>query len=376
MGFGDNEFDSGDFQGIQESGLNPNQTVQHPQRPSNINYNQQSNSGVREARTEEINQGFSQPGQTIRRNANGQPVQGRPKRGMQRNRQQGQSNPQQNQQQMQQIQQMQMQNQQMQQQIQMQQMQMQQMQMQNQQMNQQMQNQQHQQNQQGQNRRGGGGKIFITILLLLVMIAAVFFLLYKKGIISINKGQVPVVENYEGSGKAVLNQLQTLLNADTFDAVAIDSLVGTEEGDSYIAQEWAYVNGVKLREEYIQKVCKLVKFSYPTVTQMADDGTEYKDASGQTVQIESMMNNGESVTVTVPDYSAITNMMDADDDTTGRKYIARMFESANYKDTDYTWHDEMGNLLMQYLCDLPDFPTREAQINIPISNGKITDDSQ
>ena len=82
---------------------------------------------------------------------------------------------------------------------------------------------------------------------------------------------------YETTGRYALDNLLSALNV--YNPETIDSLVGTEDGDSYIAQEWAYVNGVKLREEFITKVCSLVKFAYPN----------------------DLMNNGEAVKVTHPD---------------------------------------------------------------------------
>lgn len=142
---------------------------------------------------------------------------------------------------------------------------------------------------------------------------------------------------YETTGRYALDNLLSALNS--YNPETIDSLVGTEDGDSYIAQEWAYVNGVKLREEFITKVCSLVKFAYPN----------------------DLMNSGEAVKVTHPDYEAIKNNMQSDTD-----YIKRMFSSSGYKVTDYNFSDELTNLMVQYILDKGDIPVKTTELVIPI----------
>lgn len=210
--------------------------------------------------------------------------------------------------------------------------------------------------QQPVSRRKKGGILKILLVLIVLAIVGVVALKFLKG-----AKQEPAVQDYATSGKYAYD---TLLNAlKTYDNPAeIDAIVGTEEGDSWLAQEWAYVNGVKLRQEYLKKVGALVQFKYPQVQQMSTSGKPMTDASGAPMMVESYMNSGEPLTVVVPDYATITSNMDADSD-----YIKRMYKS--YEDSAenmYRFHDDMFNLMMQYLCDKPELPTKEVEINMPV----------
>lgn len=316
----------------------PNKVVQRPKPTGHANYN--NNGGrAKMGRTQEINQGYSQPGQTVRQQ---QPVQ-------QQRPQQQQRPPQQRQQRRPQSQQ---QNQQM---------QSQQMQMQNQQM--QMQNQQMQNGQQVPNnqQRPPKKKSKIPFIILGIVLVIVIALVAVK-VINGNK-LVAQDESYDSSGKFALDSLQSALN--NYDASKVDDCVGTEDGDSYLGQEWAYVNGVKLREEFIQKVTGVVKFTYPQVQQLSTTGVGMTNKDGSKIMIESMMNNGEAVTVTIPDYDALSQTMDED-----IKYIQSMFKSSKYSEADYEWYDEMANLMLQYVCDKANdsgLPTKDIELTLPLA---------
>lgn len=187
------------------------------------------------------------------------------------------------------------------------------------------------------------------------------------------KALVADTGDYNSSGKYAYDTLLTNLN--NFNAEAIDDCVGTEDGDSYLAQEFAYVNGVPLREEFILKMCSLVKFTYPQSAQLSTNGVEMKDDSGNTIMQESLMNNNEFVKVTIPDYKKISEKMDSD-----KEYITNMYITSGYKPEDYTYNDEVTNLMAQYICDLVEIPTTEVDLSLPISTGldgkpNIFDDS-
>ena len=136
-------------------------------------------------------------------------------------------------------------------------------------------------------------------------------------------------------------------------ATNLDAVVGSEDGDSYLAQEWAYVNKVQLREELIKKVYTSVEMSVPA---------------------GSSLNNGEEVSFTVPDYEAISNEIDSQSTA-----IKKLYKSSKYKPKDYEWHDEMNNLLCQYLLDYSSFPTKTVSVALGVGLVKgtamITDDS-
>jgi hypothetical protein len=392
-------FDENDFSGIQESPLpnnfeqsspaqsqpstrgiqDPNVTVANP----NVNHNKAyKNKGVaRQARTEQVNRGYANAGETIMGNeeiARQQDLQRRTMSQQQNgqvrqpNNQQRQNMQQQRPINNQQMQGQQMQGQQFNQQMNGQSMQGQQFnqQMQGQQFNQQMQGQQfnpQMQNGQQFNPQMQGqqppkkksspiGKILIAVVAVAV-IGVGGLAVYNK----LGKSEALVAQetSYESSGRFVLDSLKNALN--NYDATTIDSLVGTEDGDSYLAQEWAYVNRVKLRQEFIQKVCALVDFEYPTVQQLSTTGVGMTNADGSAIMIESYMNSGESMKVTIPDYDKIAQTMDED-----KTYIEQMFKSAKYTDKDYAWNDEMANLMLQYICDKPSIPTKQVDLTVTI----------
>lgn len=197
----------------------------------------------------------------------------------------------------------------------------------------------------------------LVLVFIIIFISAVIgvFIYGKFG----NIKQEAQVYDYNTSGRYVFDQLRNSLV--TFDAEGIDSCVGIESGDSYLAQEWAYVNGVSLREEFITKVCSLISFRYPQVPQKSTTGQDMLDSAGNTIMMESYMNDGESVFVTIPDYEKITATMDED-----ATYIKKLFKSSKYSTRDYTWNDEMVNLMLQYICDKDTLPTIEAELSLSL----------
>lgn len=211
------------------------------------------------------------------------------------------------------------------------------------------------------------GKIILALIVLVIIGLVAVKLLGKKP-------EIIVSEPYEKSGRFAYDNLLTNLN--NFNAEALDDCVGTEDGDSYLAQEYAYVNGVPLREEFIEKVCKIVKFNFPDSTELLDAAKNggKEEAGGVDVK-KCMMNNGESVSVVIPDYEAITVQMNED-----VEYITNMMTTSGYTVEDYTYNDDMVNLLCQYVCDLGEIPTKQVELTLPIGTGvdgspNISDDS-
>lgn len=367
MSFED-EFDSGnDFGGIQESPIpdmlqtedvpkrkvaqpqkrqggipDPNHIVAKPENRPKRNYDAKSASGARQGRTEEMNQGFSQPGQSIKKPQNQQshptqqsqaPQQGQVQQQRPQQRQRVQQRPKQRPQQRQQGQQV--PNQQM-------------------QMNQQMQQPNGNMQQNAPKPKKKGKLIPIVIGVVVIAVVAVVGVKVAGG-----KKLVAQEVSYESSGRYALDALANAVS--NYDATTIDAAVGVEDGDSYIAQEWSYVNDVKLRQEFIKKACAVVTFEYPQVQQMSTTGVGMTDANGSPIMIESYMNNGEAVSVTIPDYEKLSASMDED-----KEYILKLFKSSKYSEADYTWNDEMTNLMLQYICDKDSIPTKKIDITLPV----------
>lgn len=121
---------------------------------------------------------------------------------------------------------------------------------------------------------------------------------------------VPMEQDYNTSGRKVYDTLASTIN--NYDAKTLDELIGSEKGDSYLAQEWSYANNNQVREDFIKKVCSMIKFSYPQEQQMSTKGKPMTDKSGNPIMVESYMNNGEKVIITLPDYSEIGKIMKND----------------------------------------------------------------
>lgn len=322
---------------------------QAEKRPQ-IDYNAASQSGARQARTQQVTQGYSQPGQTLQQ-ANQQAAQQAPQQAPQQRRPVQQAP--QMAQQVQQFQQMQGQ----------------------------MPSQQPQMPPQqpvGKGKKGAKQpkppkppkapkapkakkpmslvkKILIGVgaLVLLILLLVIGKKLFTKEPIE------PMMQDYNTSGRCALDTLQSELN--NYRPEGIDDVIGTELGDSYLAQEWAYVNNVKIRQEFLQTVGAVVKFQYPQVQQMSTTGVEMTDESGNPIMIESYMNNGEEFMVTIPDYDKLAKTMDEKQD-----YIRLMLESSKFTEKDYLWVDELTNLMLQFVLDDGDLPTKQVPLTLQV----------
>ena len=203
-----------------------------------------------------------------------------------------------------------------------------------------------------QNNSGGKGKLIIFAILIIVFAIIVALVLKNKGLIGgSDKGDEQVAQ----FDTSAYDNLITALN--NYNADSLDLAVGTEEGDSYLAQEWAYVNRVSLREEFIQKISGIVKASYP-------QGVD--------------LSNGGAVTFTIPDYKSISTSFD---ETTNKAMIEKLFKSSEYSEKDYTWQDEMNNLFCQFVIDnFSEVPTTQVELTLPVTSkgGQkiIADDSE
>lgn len=169
-----------------------------------------------------------------------------------------------------------------------------------------------------------------------------------------------VEQDYNTSGRYALDRLQSALNS--YDAVAIDTAVGMTEGDSYLAQEWAYVNKVQLREEYIKKVCSLIVFTYPDVPVLTNKGTVLVDSNGNALTETSFMNTGESFSVRVPDYEKMLEVIQIDKD-----FIISLYKQSGYTpEEDYTFEEDLFNLFCQYMVDNVDIPMKDIEMALPL----------
>lgn len=205
----------------------------------------------------------------------------------------------------------------------------------------------------------GGPKKKLPIIPIIGVVVLLIVLLVGGKMVFGKKPVEPMVQNYETSGRYALDTLKSALN--NYDPEAMDAVVGAEEGDSYLAQEWAYVNNVKIRQEFLQTVGAVVKFEYPKVQQLSTDGQGMVDDAGNPIMIESYMNAGEEFTVTIPDYDKLAKTMDEK-----AEYILKMLESAGYSENDYTYVDELTNLMLQFVLDDGPLPTKTVTMTLPV----------
>ena len=178
---------------------------------------------------------------------------------------------------------------------------------------------------------------------------------------------VPMEQDYNTSGRKVYDTLQSTIN--NYSAKELDALIGADKGDSYLAQEWSYANNNKVREDFIKKVCSMVQFSYPQEQQLSTKGKVMTDKDGNPIMVESYMNNGEAVIITMPDYEEIGKIMKKD-----KEYIEEMGILENIKPTDYDFQDKCFDLMLTYIVSMDDIPTTNKEVVIPISGGGIKDD--
>lgn len=200
------------------------------------------------------------------------------------------------------------------------------------------------------------------LLIILLAVAALFLVRQLNGGGSKEPPLEPVVQSYESSGRRALDTLLSALNS--YDPMGLDAIVGEEDGDSYLAQEWAYVNNVKIRQEFLQTVGSIVTFEYPMVQQMSTTGVGMTDEYGNPIMIESYMNAGEEFMITVPDYYKLSKTMEEKKD-----YIEKMMASAKYQESDYDFANELTNLMLQFILDDGPLPTKQVSVSVPLRMG-------
>ena len=208
---------------------------------------------------------------------------------------------------------------------------------------------------------GGKGKVIAILLILVVIVAGI-------GLFLVNKKKQLTPQNVDYTTRDVYKSFENTLH--NFDAESIDNMIGTKNGDSYIAQEWAYVNEVKIRQDFIKTILNQSTFKYPQMQQLSTSNKVMTDSSGNPIMIDSDMKNGTKLEVEHPDYVKITENMESD-----REYIKKLFNASGYKDTDYTWYDEMTELFMQYYIELKDIPMTTSEITLNVTDGKFDSDA-
>lgn len=202
-------------------------------------------------------------------------------------------------------------------------------------------------------------KVLIFIVLVVVAIIIAKVLLGSK--------QEPVKVSYKGSGKELYSTLQDTLR--DYKAESLDALIGKDDGDSYLAQEWAYANSNPDREKFILLTTSKVSFKFPKVAQKDTNGGTMLDANGNPIMIDSLMNNGEELEVSLIDYKALGDKIKTDLDT-----VETMMAAKGIDKESYSFQDDCTDLMLEYILQQKELPMTVKKFKLPISGGKFKDD--
>lgn len=205
----------------------------------------------------------------------------------------------------------------------------------------------------------------LPLIIVIIAIIAIIFVLKVKN--NNEESNTPVEQDLSGSNKEIYDALLAALN--NYDAESIDSIVGSEQGDSYLAQEWSYANCNQEREKFISTVCSLVDFNYPETPQLNKKGEQMMDDSGNPIMLESTMSNNEAITVTYIDYNSLIQQVDSDKDS-----ILQMYENADITSKDYLYNDEMVDLMLKWINSKNELPTTSKEIQLKVDSGVFKDD--
>lgn len=160
---------------------------------------------------------------------------------------------------------------------------------------------------------------------------------------------------YEQSGRFALDTYLGYLK--NYDHKAIK----TVSPDSWVAKEWDYANSNELRQNWVKSVCAYLEFTYPQMEALDVNGDVYISDTGEKVTLDSDMLNNETITVTVVDFNTLAVTMQED-----IKQIIDAYEASGYSPSDYTYNDEMVELMLDYLLSKSNYPTKLVEVQLPL----------
>lgn len=161
---------------------------------------------------------------------------------------------------------------------------------------------------------------------------------------------------YENTGRFTLDSFKDAIVA--YDTEKLE--LGTV-AESWLVKELDYANKIEARENFIKSICAYVNFTYPTVQAKTSDGNLAVDSQGQAIMQDADMLSGENFTVTIVDYNNLSATMKED-----AVLIASLYEKSGYHPTDYTYRDDMVNLMIDYILSKPNLPTKTVEISLPV----------
>ena len=207
-------------------------------------------------------------------------------------------------------------------------------------------------------------KLIPIVCGLVIVASGVTFGVYKY---TESKKLVPVEIDYTNSGRTVYDNLLSKLK--NYDAYELDNIIGVDTGDSYLAQEWSYANNNEIRQNFIQSVCANLEFEYPMTPLYSTTGVVMTDDAGNTIMVNSPMNNGESFTVTHVDYEKLSATIEENSEEVRKLYL-----DSGLLPTDYDYKEKMIDLMLDYIISRGNLPLKETEISIQLQNSMIVDD--
>lgn len=181
-----------------------------------------------------------------------------------------------------------------------------------------------------------------------------------------------VITNYEDTGRCALDNYLNLIT--DYNSDALRGYLPT----SWVAQEWEYANSDSLRENWIRSICSYVRFTYPQSQAVNNLGDLMVSEDGSPIMQDSDLLNNELVGVTVVDYDVLSAKMAED-----MPMILDAYKKSGYSPSDYDYQNEMTNLMLDYLLEKANFPTKTVNMsftfeecaNIPDSDDSSSDSS-
>jgi hypothetical protein len=217
--------------------------------------------------------------------------------------------------------------------------------------------QQQQQTQQQPKKKKGKKKLLIGVAcFLVVLIGAGVVIKVING--SKAEPATKVEVDYETTGRCGLDTYLTALNDYNTDNIL------TACPNSWVALEWKYANSDELRENWIKSVSSYVSFEYPNVQSTDTAGGLMVNADGTAMMEESTMLNGDIMSVTVVDYKTLADTMRED-----VELITDKYKESGYSAEDYEFKSEMTDLMLDYLLEKSNFPTKTVDVEVQIGEG-------
>lgn len=216
---------------------------------------------------------------------------------------------------------------------------------------------QQQQTQQQPKKKKGKKKLLIGVAcLLVVLIGAGIVVKVING--SKAEPATKVEVDYETTGRYGLDNYLTALNDyNTDNILAVCP-------NSWVALEWKYANSNELRENWIKSVSSYVSFEYPNVQSTDTAGGLMVNADGTAMMEESTMLNGDTMSVTVVDYKTLADTMKED-----VELITDKYKESGYSPEDYEFKSEMTDLMLDYLLEKANFPTKTVDVEVQVGEG-------